>query len=143
MPSSSRTTSSTERRWLAVLGLTMAAGSTFAGCSDSNRETAPSTTTVAARPAPTTTADPALIDPALEDACDLRTADLIDETSGTPAHRVPMMVEALQDARSVALRALADEMSGAAASQVHVQVNQLTRHCVEAGYKIPNGYGDP
>ena len=142
MPTASRIASSAERRWLAVLGLTMAAGSTLAGCSGSDGVTAPPSTT-AARPAPTTTADPALIDPALEDACDLRTADLIDETSGTPAHRVPMMVEALRDARSVALRSLADEMSGAAASQVHVQVNQLTRRCVEAGYEIPNGYGDP
>ena len=113
----------------------------LAACSSGSDGSAASTTSTS-RPV-TTTQDPTRIDPALLAACRLRTADLIDETNGSGTHRVPMMSVALRGSQLAALRALADELTGASAAQVHVPVNQLTRLCVEAGYKFPNGYADP
>ena len=121
--------------WVAVAALLVAA------CS-SGSEGSTASTTSTSRPV-TTTQDLTRIDPALLAACRLRTADLIDETNGSGVHRVPMMSVALHGSQLAALRALADELAGASAAQVHVPVNELTRLCVEAGYKFPNGYADP
>ena len=58
-------------------------------------------------------------------------------------HRVPLMIVALRASRLEPLRALGKELADAPDAQVHVPVNQLTRACVEAGYKFPNDYADP